>query len=68
MEEAKVQLGVWVVVQVARIEALAKQLAPLEVKTPGRLFWAKWPVELVLNHTYATPINLRRLHHKSTST
>jgi hypothetical protein len=34
VEEAKVQLGVWVAAQVARIEALVGQLAPLEVKKP----------------------------------
>lgn len=35
VEEAKVQLGVWVAAQVARIEALVGQLAPLKVKKPA---------------------------------
>jgi hypothetical protein len=35
VEEAKVQLGVWVAAQVARIEALVVQLAPLGVKKPA---------------------------------
>ncbi|KAF9733994.1 hypothetical protein PMIN03_006622 [Paraphaeosphaeria minitans] len=34
VEEAKVQLGVWVAAQMARIEALIGQLAPLGVKKP----------------------------------
>lgn len=34
VEEAKVQLGVWVAAQVARIEALLGQLAQLEMKKP----------------------------------
>jgi hypothetical protein len=35
VEEAKVQLGVWVAAKVARIEALARQPAPLGVKKPA---------------------------------
>ncbi|KAL5371968.1 hypothetical protein PMIN06_012779 [Paraphaeosphaeria minitans] len=43
VEEAKVQLGVWVAAQVARLETLVAQLAPLGVENlaaearPGRL-------------------------------
>jgi hypothetical protein len=35
VEEAKVELGVWVAAQVARIEALARHLAPHRVKKPA---------------------------------
>jgi hypothetical protein len=35
VEEAKVQLGVWVAAQVARIEALVEQLASLGVRKPA---------------------------------
>jgi hypothetical protein len=35
VEEAKVQLGVWVAAQVARIDALVRQLAPLGLKNPA---------------------------------
>jgi hypothetical protein len=35
VEEAKVQLGVWVAAQVARIEALARELATLGAKKPA---------------------------------
>jgi hypothetical protein len=35
VEEAKVQLGVWVAAQVARIEELVRQLAPLGLKNPA---------------------------------
>ncbi|PVH91768.1 hypothetical protein DM02DRAFT_606179 [Periconia macrospinosa] len=35
VEEAKVQLGVWVAAQVARIEALVRQLASLVAKKPA---------------------------------
>jgi hypothetical protein len=40
VEEAKVQLGVWVAAQVARIEALAGQLSPPVVKKPGADAWS----------------------------
>jgi len=43
VEEAKVQLGVWVAAQVARIEALVGQLDPLGVKKPAAEAWPGRP-------------------------
>jgi hypothetical protein len=40
VEEAKVQLAVWVAAQVARIEALVRQLALLVVKKPAAEAWS----------------------------
>jgi hypothetical protein len=40
VEEAKVQLGIWVAAQVARIEALVMQLASLVMKEPAAEAWS----------------------------